>query len=511
MNRSLFLSLLCCSGLASAAANVAPTAVVKSAIMRPGTTLMDVVYRVTDPDDATVRVRALAFIDGARSFAKVLRPTTLVEGTDTELGDAMAVDVDHTLSWDVAADWNIDLGQVKFEILCRDTRGLLAFDWLTIPAAGGKTALTISRNAPSDDAILDALFWQYADGDPALTLASGVLSGNANSGVFNGVQLASGGGVLLYGCPYVFKKMNLDPASYSEANYAGAARSGLDSPERWHAANRPYAGMSVLIGWGIGFPAGLTNVKRIYGHGVIFLALNSDGTVWGGPAELTNVVALAIGGGTNNHNPDEPMTPHMSGFCLALRSNGTIVGWGDNALGRATPPTGLTEITAIAAGNTHGLALKADGTVVGWGSNSNNKRTPPTDLKEVVAVAAGIDCSMAIKNDGSVVAWGNGGWSGSDVAEIAVGSTSEGGLVLKKDNTAVAWGTQSYSPGVPVLTDISRIAAGDHGNGMILKTDGTVRAWGWYDHGQFNIPANLTGITDIVDAEFSVALKGKAP
>lgn len=36
--------------------------------MRPGTTLMDVVYRVNDPDDATVKTRALAFVDGVRSF-----------------------------------------------------------------------------------------------------------------------------------------------------------------------------------------------------------------------------------------------------------------------------------------------------------------------------------------------------------------------------------------------------------------------------------------------------------
>lgn len=39
-----------------------PFPVVVSAAMRPGTTLMDVVYRVNDPDDATVKVRALAFV-----------------------------------------------------------------------------------------------------------------------------------------------------------------------------------------------------------------------------------------------------------------------------------------------------------------------------------------------------------------------------------------------------------------------------------------------------------------
>ena len=133
----LLTSLIICTAAVSAAvANTAPTPVIVSAAMRPGTTLMDVVFRVNDPDDATVKVRALAFVDGERSFAKVLRPVTFVEGTASKIGDAIASNTNHTLSWDVAADWSIDLGQVKFEILARDARGLLAFDWITISAAG---------------------------------------------------------------------------------------------------------------------------------------------------------------------------------------------------------------------------------------------------------------------------------------------------------------------------------------------------------------------------------------
>ena len=48
----------------------------------------------------------------------------------------------------MGADWNIALGQVKFEILCRDGRGLLAFDWISIPAAGGQPVMTISKDTP---------------------------------------------------------------------------------------------------------------------------------------------------------------------------------------------------------------------------------------------------------------------------------------------------------------------------------------------------------------------------
>jgi hypothetical protein len=192
------------AALASAAlANTAPTVVIQSAAMRPGTTLMDVVYRVNDPDDATVKTRALAFVDGVRSFAKVLKPVTFVEGTAAKLGDAIPSNTNHTLTWDVAADWNIDLGQVKFEVLAMDGRGLLPLDWITIPAAGGNPALTISKDSPADVLVLDSLFWLYASGDSGLVLASGTLKGSVASGVFNGLGIASGTSLKGYAAPYI--------------------------------------------------------------------------------------------------------------------------------------------------------------------------------------------------------------------------------------------------------------------------------------------------------------------
>ena len=108
--KSLLLPLVWATSLTLACANTAPTVVIQSAAMRPGTTLMDVVYRVNDPDDATVKTRALAFVDGVRSFANVLKPVTFVEGTAAKLGDAIPSNTNHTLTWDVAADWNVDLG-----------------------------------------------------------------------------------------------------------------------------------------------------------------------------------------------------------------------------------------------------------------------------------------------------------------------------------------------------------------------------------------------------------------
>ena len=45
---------------------------------------------------------------------------------------------------------------------------------------------------------------------------------------------------------------------------------------------------------------------------------------------------------------------------LALKTDGSLVGWGDNANGQTTCPAG-TNYVAVAAGQYHSLALKTDG------------------------------------------------------------------------------------------------------------------------------------------------------
>jgi hypothetical protein len=75
--KAVFIPLVLLAMASAAVANTAPMVVIQSAAMRPGTTLMDVVYRVNDPDDATVKARALAFVDGVRSFANVIKPVTV--------------------------------------------------------------------------------------------------------------------------------------------------------------------------------------------------------------------------------------------------------------------------------------------------------------------------------------------------------------------------------------------------------------------------------------------------
>lgn len=514
-------ALFVLAALATAAfANTAPTVVIQSAAMRPGTTLMDVVYRVNDPDDATVKTRALAFVDGARSFAKVIRPITFVEGTAAKLGDTIPANVDHTLTWDVATDWNVDLGQVKFEVLAMDGRGLLPFDWITIPAAGGNPALTISKNAPSNAQILSALFWQYASVVPELTLTNGSLF--ASSGDFVGVELANATTTNTYGPPYILQNMNLTSAATSEVNHAGSARAGLLDTNKWHATNRPYGGMPVLVSWGSNFgsywvardtiPIGVSDVIAVKASDEANLVLKSDGTVvrWGRndagqntiPSGLSGVTAIADGG---NH-------------CLALKSNGTVVGWGRSDQGQTTPPAGLSGVTAIAAGALYSIALKSDGTVVGWGSNYYQETTIPVGLSGVSAITTGTYSSIALKNDGTVVAWGmnNNGEITIPPGLSGVTAISLGGghcLALKNDGTVVAWGNNyGGQTTIPAgLNSVTAIAAGG-GYSLALKSDGTVVAWGSFANGGPTMPAGLSRVTAIsAGSSHNIVLKTNAP
>jgi alpha-tubulin suppressor-like RCC1 family protein len=247
------------------------------------------------------------------------------------------------------------------------------------------------------------------------------------------------------------------------------------------------------------------------------VALRADGTVvaWGGndhdwtpPAGLGDVVAIAAG---NNH-------------ALALQADGTLVSWGYNNARPSDPPGVSVSAGAVAvsACGYHGLALRGDGTVVGWGRNDYGQTNVPSDLKHVVAVAAGGLHSLALKADGKVVGWGAGGpgregtgHSGqttipndlSNVVAIAAGGGHS--LALKADGTVRAWGDSFYDQTrVPHgLSNVVAIAAG-WSHSFALKADGTVVGWGYNWDGEANGAAAGTNVVAVAGgAHHGLALR----
>jgi alpha-tubulin suppressor-like RCC1 family protein len=195
---------------------------------------------------------------------------------------------------------------------------------------------------------------------------------------------------------------------------------------------------------------------------------------------------------------------------VALKSDRTVVAWGDNNYGQATVPTGLTGVKAIAAGGYHSVALKTDGTVVSWGESGSGQSTVPAGLSGVVAIAAGYYHTVALKSDGTVVAWGRNYEGQTSVpvgltGVIAIAAGSFHTVALKNDGTVVAWG---YSSTVPEgVAGVIAIAAGN-GHTVALKSDGTVVAWGYNGNGQATVPPGLSGVTAIAaGSSHTVALK----
>ena len=203
--------------ISAAPANVQ---IISSVIRENDPTIMDVVYKVTS-SKPTVKIRALAFEDGTRSLAKVVRPETFVDGTAPANWDAVEANVEHTLSWKVSSDWATQLAKVKFEILASEG-DLLPLELRTIPASDQYGKMKVSWNAISESQVFDALLWLYADKDPGLTLANGALK-NGTTQLASGTSTSNPNAIR-----YIYSKMGYKLLTGTQLNYANSeTRLGL--------------------------------------------------------------------------------------------------------------------------------------------------------------------------------------------------------------------------------------------------------------------------------------------
>jgi alpha-tubulin suppressor-like RCC1 family protein len=243
---------------------------------------------------------------------------------------------------------------------------------------------------------------------------------------------------------------------------------------------------------------------------------------------VTNAISIAAG----------------DGHGLALRSDGTVVGFGFDGYGQTIGTSSshsdmadgivkingevLSNVVAIAAGGNHSLALRRDGTVIGWGSH-----VVPTGLSNIAAIATGYVYSMGVRRDGTVLSLGGGdmaGWraypdhregdyvsifegtgnskaieglSNAVLLAIAV-DASAGNLALKRDGTVVGWGAAADVPAG--LSNVVAIAGGPRHN-LALKKDGTVTMWGGYRVNQLAAPPGLRNVEAIaVGMNFFLAI-----
>jgi alpha-tubulin suppressor-like RCC1 family protein len=241
---------------------------------------------------------------------------------------------------------------------------------------------------------------------------------------------------------------------------------------------------------------------------------------------------LPIGQGT-------PMIGLGSAHGIILASDGSLWSWGENisgfpvlGLGNTKTQVSLCRIgnendwSSIAVGDQHSLAIKSDGTLWGWGANIYGQLADGTSGGNIQSVpvpsapgndwnqvAVGGSHSVALKKDGTLWAWGD-NWAGQlgigsadkEVPEaVQVGSATNwvkvwAGILetvaMQSDGTLWFWG-DNPNPAIPQtgagaanIFSPTRISADtnwvDVGFGpytvLALKSDGTLWAWGRQAH-----------------------------
>jgi len=168
--------------------------IISSQVRANDPTVLDVVYKVVS-DQPTVKVRALAFEDGTRSFFNVVRPETFVndsQGNPTaqNIGDAIAPNVEHRLAWKVSSDWKTDLAKCTFEILVSD-QGQLPMDLITIPATAKNGSFVVSYGSQKSADVFNAMLWYYAAKEKDLALDNGYLTAVNHAFQPDGMPLVS--------------------------------------------------------------------------------------------------------------------------------------------------------------------------------------------------------------------------------------------------------------------------------------------------------------------------------
>jgi alpha-tubulin suppressor-like RCC1 family protein len=269
------------------------------------------------------------------------------------------------------------------------------------------------------------------------------------------------------------------------------------------------------------------------------LAIKNDGTLWswgnnqygqlGDSSKINKLSPVQVG--TDN---DWVVVSAGYSHALGIKSNGTLWSWGNSAyfaLGYGanygptydkTVPTQIGSLTtwrSVSAGDRFSLAVKTDGTIWGWGYNSGNplgQNSNPTyvmtptqrsyNASSILMTSAGSKHSFDVKTSNLLVFWGSNVYNQSGgttcagcpeyyVKDLDCGNNTNAiiktdgtlwysGVKLGYDSTIVLYTTSFAQLGNDA--DWKSVSVGNQ-SGAAIKNDGTMWTWGWNYWGQLGI------------------------
>jgi len=237
----------------------------------------------------------------------------------------------------------------------------------------------------------------------------------------------------------------------------------------------------------------LTTWSLITSTSYTHAAIKTDGTIWtwgNGTATAQNDSGInrsspiQVGALTNwAILPDIQGNGHM----MAIKTDGTMWGWGDNGSGEVganhinpiSSPVQIGALTNWSSATTCAnvtTAIKTDGTMWAWGINTTGEcglgdavnRSSPVQIGALtnwLRIAGARYCTVAVKTNGTLWSWG---------------ANSQGAL----GQSDIA--NRSSPTQVGALTTWKRISGGGY-SASAIKTDGTLWTWGRNTAGQLGI------------------------
>ena len=148
-----------------------PLPEVLNVVQQESTNHLQVTYRINDADSSKVEAKMIAFIDGGNDLSKVIIPSTFAGSIAGKLDQNVSTNQNHTITWNVGADWNVGFGELEVAIMAKDDRDLLNLHFLTLPVTDSNAStLQINRSPVTDSDLLDLWFWLLASGDSGINL-----------------------------------------------------------------------------------------------------------------------------------------------------------------------------------------------------------------------------------------------------------------------------------------------------------------------------------------------------